>query len=182
MLEKIKKNLSAEEPLVPDERMASVAVILRSRRELETLLIKRAESSGDPWSGQIAFPGGRREASDLSLKQTAVRETMEETGLDLLSKGKFLGYFGTFRTHTGTMLVAPCVFLLRSEVRVRTNFEAASFRWVPVSKFSDERSKSHYLLERGNLKQSFPAYKYEDYVIWGLTHRIISTLVQVNED
>jgi 8-oxo-dGTP pyrophosphatase MutT (NUDIX family) len=181
-LQKIRKNLTAVEPVVPEERMASVAIILRKKRALDTLMIKRAERSGDPWSGQIAFPGGRREPGDSSLMETAIRETREETGIDLKSKGALLGYFGTFRTHTGTMLVAPCVFLLHGAVRVRTNAEVASFRWVPINAFSGDASRSEFLLERGDFRQSFPAYKYDDYVIWGLTHRIISSLVLANED
>ena len=181
-LEKIERKLSEEEPVVPNERMASVAIILRKRRGFDALLIKRVERSSDPWSGQIAFPGGRREPADSSLVETAMRETREETGIDLKSHGGLLGYFGTFRTHTGTMLVAPCLFLLNDRVKVRTNAEVASFRWVPFSTFSNARSKSEYLLERGDFRQSFPAYKYEDYVIWGLTHRIISSLVSTNED
>ncbi len=182
LLRRIKKNLTAEEPVAPGERMASVAIILRKKRRLDTLMIKRAERAGDPWSGQIAFPGGRKEPGDSSLLQTAIRETLEETGVDLKSKGRLLGYFGTFRTHTGTMLVAPCVFLLRGEVRARKNTEVESFRWVPMSAFLVDASKSEFLLERGDFRQSFPAYKYGDYVIWGLTHRIISSLVSANED
>ncbi len=182
LLLRIKKKLTEEEPIAPGEKMASVAVILRKKRRLDTLMIKRAERSGDPWSGQIAFPGGRREPGDSSLMETAIRETLEETGVDLKSKGRLLGYFGAFRTHTGTMIVAPCAFLLHGEVRVRRNAEVESFRWVPISAFLGDASKSEFLLERGDFRQSFPAYKYEDYVIWGLTHRIISSLVSANED
>ncbi len=181
LLEGIKRNLSKREPVVPGERMASAAIILRAGRELDALMIRRAQSSGDPWSGQIAFPGGSRESRDYSLSETAVRETREETGVDLKSAGDFLGYFGTFRTHTGTLLVAPCVFMLHSEVEVRPNSEVASFRWVPLSVFSDRTSMTEYILERRDFRQGFPAYKYEDYVIWGLTHRIISSLVTPNE-
>lgn len=175
-LHHITEKLRGEEAAASPESMASVAIILRKTPELETLMIKRAERGGDPWSGQIAFPGGRRERVDSSLLQTAMRETLEETGIDLGSSGKFLGYFGNFRTHTGTMVVTACVFLLSKEVEPRTNAEVSSYRWVPMSTFSDARARAEYLLERGATKESLPAYRYRDYVIWGLTHRLVTSL------
>ncbi|MEM2035144.1 MAG: NUDIX domain-containing protein, partial [Candidatus Caldarchaeum sp.] len=61
---------------------AAVAIILRNLdRSPEVILVKRASRLDDPWSGQIAFPGGRRKPSDQSLVQTALRELKEETGV-----------------------------------------------------------------------------------------------------
>ena len=68
----------------PDARPAAVAlVLLEGPQGLELILIKRAERGDDPWSGQIALPGGRYEGGDRDLEATAVRETSEETGVDL---------------------------------------------------------------------------------------------------
>ena len=63
---------------------AAVALILRALPDdLELLLIKRARDPRDPWSGHMALPGGRRDAADPDLASTAVRETLEETGVEL---------------------------------------------------------------------------------------------------
>jgi 8-oxo-dGTP pyrophosphatase MutT (NUDIX family) len=83
----------ANDPLVLEGShvQASVALVLRAREPLDLLLIKRAKSERDPWSGHMALPGGRRDESDGDLLRTAVRETLEETGLDLQRAGKPLG-------------------------------------------------------------------------------------------
>ncbi len=157
--------------------MASVAITLKEGPSLMTLMIKRAEREGDPWSGQVAFPGGRRERQDRSLLETAMRETREEVGLDLWRSAVYLGRLGAFRTHAGTMLVVPCAFLMRRDERVEPNAEVSSYRWIPVEVFLRENSRSTYTLKRVGENVNFPAYVYEDYVIWGLSYSMISALL-----
>ena len=177
LLRLVKSKLVQGEPPEPrGERMASVAIILKEGPSLETLMIKRAEREGDPWSGQVAFPGGRRERQDKSLLETATRETREEVGIDLGS-AIYLGHLGAFRTHTGTMLVVPCTFLRRTEERVEPNAEVSSYRWIPMEVFLRENSRSTNTLKRGGENVNLPAYVYQDYVIWGLSYRMISALL-----
>src|SRR5213596_3679172 len=66
-------------------RFAAILLLLRmgEHGDPELLMIKRADAEGDPWSGHIACPGGRMEPGDHDLEQTAIRETWEETGVDL---------------------------------------------------------------------------------------------------
>ena len=73
---------------------AAVAMVLREGPQgVEALFIERARRDGDPWSGQMAFPGGRWETVDGSLRETAARETFEELSVDL-SDSPYLGYLG----------------------------------------------------------------------------------------
>src|SRR5688500_11808432 len=74
-------------------RRAAVALVLRDGPQgLELLFIRRAEHPLDPWSGQIAFPGGRAEPGDADLRTTAIRETAEELGFDLAADAEYLGH------------------------------------------------------------------------------------------
>src|SRR5258706_3496876 len=89
--------LDSHGPVAAEEeegvRRAAVALIFRLGENdmLELLFIKRAEYEGDPWSGQIAFPGGRAEARDASLEETAIRETREETWIGLAREWTIVG-------------------------------------------------------------------------------------------
>ncbi|MBI3859727.1 MAG: CoA pyrophosphatase [Thaumarchaeota archaeon] len=159
--------------------MASVAVILRDGENPSALLIRRAEREGDPWSGQVAFPGGKMQEGDRSARDTAAREAREEVGLDPDGDGHFLGYFRSFRTHTGTMEVVPAVFLLKGPGEVRPNAEVSAYKWVPLRALLTPGAKSVYSLRFVDEDREMPAFKVDDFVIWGLTHRILSSLLDV---
>lgn len=141
------------------------------------LLIKRAERADDPWSGQIAFPGGKAQQGDEGAKGTAVRETLEEVGINLEVAAEFLGYAEPVTTHTGKIEVVPCVFILKGASTVRTNEEATSHMWVDLSSLLSPSAKTVYKIEAGGRSVEMPAVTASDYVVWGLTYRILSMLL-----
>jgi 8-oxo-dGTP pyrophosphatase MutT (NUDIX family) len=115
-LDLVRPPLAAAAPVAHHDRAArpaAVAMILhQSADDLEALFIKRAARAGDPWSGQIAFPGGRFEPTDADLLATAVRETREETGIDLRAAEQ-LGVLDDLNPRTPTLppiVVRPFVF------------------------------------------------------------------------
>jgi 8-oxo-dGTP pyrophosphatase MutT (NUDIX family) len=173
---RLTKKLVPNEPPRKGQRFAAVSIIVRDRQFPSVLLIKRAERSGDPWSGQIAFPGGKTQSGDGTARDTAVRETMEEVGVDL-SGADFMGYAPTATTHTGNMEVVPAVFVLHESVEVRPNEEVASYRWVDLEDMVSPGSKSTYKLSFDGKEVDLPAFKVNDYVVWGLTHRILSSML-----
>jgi len=177
ILRALLNKLSADQPPIESKRLAAVSVIVAGEESPRTLLIKRAEHTDDPWSGQIAFPGGKMNESDNSARETAVRETREEVGLDLAAGARFAGYFVPFRTHTGGMDVIPLVFLMKREVEVTPNGEVSEYRWVGLKEFLLPSSASTYRLKTRGFSSDMPAFAVGDFVVWGLTHRIISSLL-----
>jgi 8-oxo-dGTP pyrophosphatase MutT (NUDIX family) len=180
-LESLSRRLTRGEParLVP-KASAGVAVIFRGAggRE-EVLLIRRAEREGDPWSGQVAFPGGMVSAADGSFEETARRETSEEVGIELSSdSSEFLGYMGDFRARTREVVVVPAVFKLSVSTPVTLNKEAASYAWVPLATLAKKEARSTYLLRRNGAEVAFPSLVHDGLVIWGLTERILSAIIQ----
>ncbi len=178
VMARVAKGLVPHEPPQKGQHFAAVSMIVRDRQFPSVLLIKRAERSGDPWSGQVAFPGGKMQSGDRTARDTAVRETLEEVGIDLNRAAEFLGYGGVATTHTGTMDVVPSVFILKEGVQVRPNGEVASFRWVDLDAFEAPGAKATYRLNRDGQDVGMPAYAVGDYVVWGLTYRILSTMLE----
>ncbi|HEX4632350.1 MAG TPA: CoA pyrophosphatase, partial [Gemmatimonadales bacterium] len=120
----------------PAARPAAVAVILHedSGPGISALFIKRAEQAGDPWSGQIAFPGGRFEEGDGDLLATAIREAREETGIDL-TQAEALGPLDDINPrspHLPPIVVRPFVFAVPHRTP-HTNSPAEVQRtfWIP---------------------------------------------------
>lgn len=177
LIAKIQRNLAADEPQRMGLRFAAVSMILRDRAAPSVLLIERARRTGDPWSGQIAFPGGKMQDGDRTARDTAVRETREEVGIELDGAADFLGYGEVTRTHTGTMDVVPSVFVLNRAVEIRHNEEVASFRWLQLGDLLAPRARHTFQLGDGEKGVQMPAYAVGGYVVWGLTYRILGNLL-----
>ena len=176
----VTEGLTRDEPIDRVEReTAAVAVIFRPE-EGELLLIKRADRQGDPWSGDIAFPGGRVEAEDLSFSVAASREARRRGGdRPRRGRGVFLGYMPPFQTKRRGIWVVPGVFLTTGAVSVEeADSEVSSHMWVPLSELLAPENRSTYSLELGDDRRSFPSFNLRGYVVWGLTERILSSLVE----
>ena len=163
---------------------AAVTLILRppagEGREPEALFVRRAEVEGDPWSGHVALPGGRRDPEDFDLLDTARRETMEETGLRL-EREDHLGRLGEIHPrsqHLPSICVTPFVACLAGNQEVRLNHELTGHLWVPISALSDLAHRS-VLVREAPTRREFPAIDYEGHVIWGLTFAILEDFVAV---
>jgi 8-oxo-dGTP pyrophosphatase MutT (NUDIX family) len=164
-------------------RNAAVAMVLNDRpgQGLSALFIQRAEHPDDPWSGQMAFPGGRFEPYDRTLVRAAIRETREEVGLPL-TKDMLLGRLSDVsggRLSMHRLAVSPFVFFHPGEPELQPNYEVANTVWVPVSFLGDSANITPYVFPADPEKRVFPSWHYEGYTIWGLTYRIIGNYLQL---
>jgi 8-oxo-dGTP pyrophosphatase MutT (NUDIX family) len=158
-------------------RRAAVALVLREGAAgLEILFVRRAEHPDDPWSGQMAFPGGRQEPGDPDLRTTAVRETLEEIGLDLGACADFLGTLDEVRAMARmrpmNLAIAPFVFRLRETPSLQLSDEVTSAHWLPLEELLSSRWRSSHSYEHQGTRLEFPCLRYEELVIWGLTYRM----------
>ena len=145
----------------PGLQRAAVAMVLREvEAGLELLFIRRAEHPNDPWSGQMAFPGGRTEPGDVGLRATAIRETREELGLDLERQGLFLGALDEVRAMARlrpmNLAIAPFVFRLDADGALTPSEEVESAHWLPLAGLLDPAARSAHVYEHQGARIEFP--------------------------
>ena len=178
----------ANDPLIlqGDYLQASVAVILRARDALELLLIKRATSERDPWSGHMALPGGRRDAADEDLQATARRETLEETGVDLARSGSPLGRLEDVAPSSPRLprlTISPFVFWVPGDVEAHVaSREVQQVHWVPVDFLRNPACHGEVEIPLPGGARLFPAFNVVGEHVWGLTYRILTRFLDVYPD
>ena len=161
---------------VEQEAWATVCVILRwDDEELETLVVKRAVVEGDPWSGDMAFPGGKKSPDDKTIRDTVRREAMEETGIDL-TKAVFLGYFPNLLTSIRVgSTVLPQVYLYSGRPEIKLNRELTRYYWVHLSELDAHRCTA---IVKGRETKAFDLGEDQ---IWGLTYKMLDMLIEMSD-
>lgn len=182
-LELVRSALSNYQPRLvnrdawPGHTHAAVALLLRQGRQgIEILFILRAEFSGDPWSGNIAFPGGHIEVDDKTARAAAERETFEEIGVDL-SSGEYLGRLDDVAGAHLPVIVSCFSYVIEESTTIIANHEINKTFWVPLTDLANpERQRMHCVMFRGEqLKR--PAIDLlgpDRTVLWGITYRLVS--------
>jgi 8-oxo-dGTP pyrophosphatase MutT (NUDIX family) len=163
-------------------RHAAVALILRlaDDGDVELLMIKRASYPGDPWSGHIALPGGRQEPTDASLEQTAIRETFEETALDLAIVGRLIGTLDEVHPRTPRLpplIIRPFVFIAPRDVTIAPSAEVAEAFWVPVPLLAHPSATGEATFTDRGIERTERSFRLGQHVVWGLTERILRQFI-----
>lgn len=169
----------------PGERRAAVAVIvLLSEEEPRLLLIRRAAAEGDPWSGDLAFPGGRFEAGDATGRDTAERETQEEVGFDL-SNAEYVGRLDDLQGRAVEIVVSAFVYAIADEPTLSFSEEVRAAYWV---RFGDLLDPARHAVERFDYRGhalDLPVVRLGDITadegppLWGLTYRFVELFFRI---
>ncbi len=192
---------AGDPPPADGQRRAAVAALLHhGEHGLAVLLMKRAERTGDPWSGQVSLPGGRHEPDDPDLHTTAVREAEEELALGLTTGARYLGRLAALHPRSGGpagMEVTPFVFVTDAPPTPRLGAEAAAAFWLPIplvlagsldgtydwpNEASGARLRSDAIARQPvgpgpPAPMRFPCWQWQGFTIWGLTMRIVGELL-----
>ena len=186
-VEDVRQALTRHEPSVltnEDARRAAVSVVLRDDAgPLEILFIERASREGDPWSGHMAFPGGRVEPTDPTPRAAAERETLEEVGLSLAG-AEVLGRLDDMRGLPSTarqLVVSAFVYHVQQPSPLVVNYEVREAFWFPLASLLDPKLHVDYPVKRG-ARSGFPGIlvgEPDRHVVWGLTYRFVEMFLGI---
>ena len=165
----------------PRAGRAAVAIMVREGSDAtEMLMIRRATREGDPWSGHMGFPGGRRDPEDASNFSCALRETREEIGVDLSQWGTPLGELSDvntgWRKDRPEMLVTPFIFQVSELPALTPNYEVGVVVWVPRHFLMDAANREPLEWDWKGKKMETDSYLYDSYRIWGLSLMMIDEM------
>ena len=164
-------------------RHAAVAMVLTEGKSgADVLFIERARFTGDPWSGHMAFPGGRKQATDRSLLHTAQRETLEEIGLDLTKAARVVARLPDIMPYSRMphpLTVTAFVFTLHQPAELVLNEEVAAVVWAPFEGVLRGDGATKFRWQKDGLDLTLPALDIEGNVVWGLTYRMLELMREV---
>ncbi|MEA2118092.1 CoA pyrophosphatase [Halovibrio sp. HP20-50] len=178
MLEKLSKRLQQLTPQRLDHvAMPEAAVLLPIvERPAPTLLFTRRASHLSTHSGQVAFPGGKRESYDADLYATALREAEEEIALDP-NLVKPLGRLSDVISLHG-IRVTPWVGIIPPDLPlVADPGELDAIFEVPLSHFLDDRRTHTDVITVDGVAHYVPSYHVDGHVIWGLSAMMLVELL-----
>ncbi len=156
---------------------AAVALVLREGQgDLEALFIRRAEHEADPWSGDLAFPGGRIDPIDADGRAAAERETLEEVGLDL-SNARPIGRISDVLGFAESIRVSAYVYAIAGDPRLTPNYEVREAFWSPLSHSDDPTRQEMRDFTYMDNTSAMPTVRLlEDPrapVLWGITYKFM---------
>ena len=171
LIEKLTKQLS---PNPWSNAQAAVAILVKPKQnDLEFFLVKRAEVDDDPWSGDMAFPGGKKNLQDNTLVDTAVREVLEETSINLNEKNAIGFMEPIYSSVRKSLAVQPIVYRFDEYPAVKLNYELTKYLWSPLSEIKQGKTNAVVKGWEG------PVYVVQGETVWGLTFRMLEKIIKL---
>jgi 8-oxo-dGTP pyrophosphatase MutT (NUDIX family) len=133
-------------------------------------------------AGQIAFPGGKREAEDADLVQTALREAEEEIGI-IRGEVEILGKLSTVYVQISEFLITPVVGWMNSipEIVVDSS-EVDEVIFISLADIANQGNRCEREMDTRTGRIHVPGYEINGYFIWGATAMMLSELVDLYLD
>jgi len=176
-------NLSKEEILKLKPRVSGVMVLLFEKDNLLNLVFTQRKTYEGVHSGQMSFPGGKKDEKDDDLVQTALRETEEEVGIEK-NRIEVIG-------NLSELYIPPSNFLVYPTVGFAENISAFTPQETEVEKVVE--IPVDFFLNKGNINLkteiklfnnqnvNVPAYIFKEHIIWGATAIMLSEFTYIIE-
>ena len=165
----------------PGASVDAAVLIALTRETVPRMILTLRAGHMNSHAGEVAFPGGKCDATDASVIATALREADEEIGLSP-DKVKVIGELGVFTSRIG-LKVRPVIGMI-DELPVLTPNpdEIESIFTVPLDHFLNHQPSYEHKIKFMGLPITVPSYDYQGYMIWGLTGYMIVELMRLVYD
>ena len=176
-------NLSKEEIMKLNPKISGVMVLLYEKNNLLNLVFTQRKTYDGVHSGQMSFPGGKKDEVDADLIETALRETEEEVGV-AKNTIEVIGKLSELYIPPSNFLVHPVVGFAENIVSFQPQEnEVDKVVEIPVEFFLDKKNinfKTEIKIFNGNVVY-VPAYIYNEHIIWGATAIMLSEFTFIIE-
>lgn len=182
------QRIAQHHPIIQAENSlmaAAIAIVLREGSQgTEFLLMQRAKHKDDPWSGQMAFPGGKIESSDASNKAAAIRETAEEVSIYLTEQdciGQLDDLYGVKENNKYNVIVSCFVFKTDRMLTPKGNYEVEDLVWLPMSYLQDSSNAHEYYHPKDQTMRMSAVMidEKKEQILWGLSLRMLSMMYEI---
>ncbi|MDC1276705.1 CoA pyrophosphatase [Algibacter sp.] len=170
--------LKKQKEAIKKAKHAGVLSLFYPDEDMETkfVLILRKTYKG-VHSAQVAFPGGKLEAQDASLRDTALRETFEEVGVPI-DTVQIVRSISQVYIPPSNFYVQPFIGFTQTRPEfIKQDDEVEALIEIDLEHFLDEQSLiSKKVKTSYSIEVEVPAFKLNDYVVWGATAMMLSEI------
>ncbi|OQX76986.1 MAG: hypothetical protein B6D64_08935 [Bacteroidetes bacterium 4484_276] len=168
-----------DEPDLSRARPSSVLILFYPQNDLPHIVFIQRPQYDGVHSGQIAFPGGKAEDTDDNLRETALRETSEEIGVNPHDV-RIIGKLSELYIPPSNYIVAPYVGYLDYKPVLKPDpKEVSGIIQVKFNEIIDEKCFQYREITSLGQKYRVPCFYVQGKIIWGATSMILNELLEI---